>query len=100
METKLTRIAEKARENPKLKFTTLVHLINEETLMAAHMMPERKAVGVDGVSKAEYEANLEVNMKDLVARMKRQGLQTASGWASLHSQARKQQNEATGHTGI
>ncbi|MEG3068805.1 MAG: hypothetical protein RQM95_11555 [Syntrophaceticus schinkii] len=44
METKLTRIAEKARENPKLKFTTLVHLINEETLMAAHMgMPERKA---------------------------------------------------------
>ncbi|CEO87591.1 hypothetical protein SSCH_1140002 [Syntrophaceticus schinkii] len=33
METKLTRIAEKARENPKLKFTTLVHLINEETLM-------------------------------------------------------------------
>ena len=37
METKLTRIAEKARENPKLRFTTLVHLINEETLMTAHM---------------------------------------------------------------
>lgn len=73
METKLTRIAEKARENPKLKFTTLVHLINEETLMAAHMgMPERKASGVDGVSKAEYEESLEANVKDLVARMKRQ----------------------------
>jgi RNA-directed DNA polymerase len=73
VETKLTRIAEKARENPKLKFTTLVHLINEETLMAAHMgMPERKASGVDGVSKAEYEESLEANVKDLVARMKRQ----------------------------
>jgi RNA-directed DNA polymerase len=73
VETKLTRIAEKARENPKLRFTTLVHLINEETLMTAHMgMPDRKASGVDKVSKAEYEENLEANVKDLVARMKRQ----------------------------
>jgi RNA-directed DNA polymerase len=69
VETKLTRIAEKARENPKLRFTTLVHLINEETLMTAHMgMPDRKASGVDRVSKAEYEENLEANVKDLVAR--------------------------------
>nr|WP_198142237.1 reverse transcriptase domain-containing protein [Syntrophaceticus schinkii] len=35
-------------------------------------MPERKASGVDGVSKAEYEESLEANVKDLVARMKRQ----------------------------
>lgn len=73
METKLTRIAEKARENPKLKFTTLVHLINEETLMTAHVgMSERKALGVDGVGKEEYGENPEANLKDLVARMKRQ----------------------------
>lgn len=73
METKLTRIAEKAKRDPGLKFTTLVHLINEETLMAAHKsMPKRKAPGIDGVSKAEYEEDLEANIKDLVARMKRQ----------------------------
>ncbi len=66
METKLTRIAEKARENPKLRFKTLVDLINEETLMAAHIgMPDRKASGVDRVSKAEYEENLEVRGKAL-----------------------------------
>ncbi|MCK9267659.1 MAG: reverse transcriptase domain-containing protein [Alkaliphilus sp.] len=73
METKLTRIAEKARKDPELKFTTLVHLINEETLECAHKsMPKGKAPGIDGVSKAEYEKDLEANIKDLVARMKMQ----------------------------
>lgn len=73
METKLTRIAEKARNNPELRFTTLVHLINEDTLVAAHKsMPKERASGIDGVSKAEYEENLKVNVENLVARMKRQ----------------------------
>lgn len=73
METKLTGIAEKAKNNPELKFTTLVHLINEETLIKAHKsMPKKKASGIDGVSKAEYEENLEANVEDLVARMKKQ----------------------------
>ncbi len=44
METKLTGIAEKAKNNPELKFTTLVHLINEETLIKAHKsMPKKES---------------------------------------------------------
>ena len=35
-------------------------------------MEPGKVPGVDGVTKKEYEANLEANLKDLVARMKRQ----------------------------
>jgi len=73
VETQLTRIAEQARENPELRFTTLVHHINKQSLMAAHAdMQKRKATGVDGVSWATYDQNLETNLDDLVARMKRQ----------------------------
>lgn len=73
METQLTRIAEKAKENPKLRFTTLVHHINKQSLMDAHIhMQKGKASGVDGVSWATYDQNLEANVEDLVERMRRQ----------------------------
>lgn len=36
-------------------------------------MEGRKAVGVDGVRKAEYGKHLESNLKELIARMKRMG---------------------------
>ncbi|ATW26772.1 group II intron reverse transcriptase/maturase [Candidatus Formimonas warabiya] len=73
METKLTRIAEAARMRPNEKFTSLAHLINEETIKECHReMSRNKASGVDEVTKEEYELNLESNVKDLINRMKRQ----------------------------
>jgi len=73
METKLKRIAEVAREKPKERFTSLVHLVNEEMLKICHReMDGSKAPGVDGVTKETYEENLHENIKDLVARMKSQ----------------------------
>ena len=73
METKLERIAQIAKSNPKERFTSLIHLINKETLMQCHEeMNGRKASGVDEVTKAEYEENLEANVEDLIFRMKRQ----------------------------
>lgn len=73
METKLARIAQVARENPKEMFTSLVHLINAESLMQSHKaMSGQKAAGVDKVTKAEYEANLQENVQNLVSRMKQQ----------------------------
>lgn len=73
METKLARIAEVARTKPKERFTTLAHLLNEDMLRQCHQeLKSRKAPGVDGVTKAEYEKNLEENLKLLVERMKRQ----------------------------
>ena len=73
METKLAKIAEVAKTKPEEKFTSLVHLINKEMLIECHKQLEgRKATGIDKVSKAEYEQNLESNIEDLLARMKRQ----------------------------
>jgi len=72
MATKLDRIGELSASNPKMKFTSLYHLINEDLLRACHQeMDGKKATGVDNVTKAEYEANLDENLKDLVERLKR-----------------------------
>lgn len=79
METKLARIAEVARAKPRDKFTSLAHLINAEMIKACHnQMDKKKAVGIDGTTKEEYEANLEENIKDLIARMKRQAYKPQS----------------------
>ena len=73
METKLARIAEATKARPSEKFTSLAHLINERTLAECHRrMKAGKASGVDGETKATYGGNLEANLQDLVARMKRQ----------------------------
>ena len=72
MQTKLERIAELAKERPEERFTSLVHLINEESLIKAHrMMKAKKAPGIDRVTKDSYQENLKENVIDLIARMKR-----------------------------
>lgn len=72
METKLERISKLSRENPDMVFTSVGHLINEEMLKSCHRdMDGKKAVGIDGVTKADYEENLGENLKDLVGRLKR-----------------------------
>jgi len=74
MATKLDRIEELSAKNPKMVFTSLYHLINEELLRKCHEeMDGKKATGVDNVTKFEYEANLDENLKDLVERLKRKG---------------------------
>jgi len=79
METKLARIAEVARTNPKERFTSLVHLINEEMLLYCHQsMQKKKAPGIDKTTKMKYEENLEANIKDLLGRMKRQAYKPQS----------------------
>ncbi|RIV18038.1 reverse transcriptase [Alicyclobacillaceae bacterium I2511] len=73
METKLSRIAEIARIKPKESFTSLYHLLNEEMLLQCHReLNGHKAVGIDKVTKAEYEENLDENIQDLVQRLRRQ----------------------------
>lgn len=73
MGTKLDRMAEVARTRPKERFTSLIHLINEEMLiMCHHELDANKAAGIDEVIKSKYEENLRDNVRDLVARMKKQ----------------------------
>lgn len=72
METKLERISELVAQNPKMVFTSLYHLINIDLLRQCHQeMNGHKATGVDRVTKEAYEANLEENLKELVARLKK-----------------------------
>ncbi len=75
MATNLTRIGEKARKEPKLVFTSLYHHISDvDNLRACYeTLDARKAPGVDGVTKDEYGRQLEENLRDLSARLKRNG---------------------------
>ena len=67
MVTKLERIAEIAKGKPDERFTSLIHLINKEMIIQCHEeMNGRKASGVDEITKAEYEENLEANVEDLI----------------------------------
>lgn len=71
MYTKLERIAEIAGNNPKEKFTSLMHLVNKEMLILCHYeLSGNKATGVDKVTKEEYGTNLENNIDNLLIRMK------------------------------
>ena len=72
METKLERISQLSLENPGMVFTSLYHLINKDLLILCHNeMDGKKAVGVDGVTKDEYDKNLKANIESLVERLKR-----------------------------
>ena len=72
MKTKLLRIAELARTEKQMQFTSLAHMLNEETLKQCHQeLPAGKATGVLGVTKEQYHENLEENIHDLVSRLKR-----------------------------
>ena len=79
MGTDLTRIGEKARREPGLVFTSLYHHItNIDNLRACYdKLLANKASGVDGVTKQEYGKHLEENLRDLSARLKRQGYRPA-----------------------
>ncbi len=70
MSTGLLKVAERAKRDPKAKFNSLAHLIDERALKRAFQkIRPGTAVGVDGVGKEEYAKNLEANLKGLHERM-------------------------------
>lgn len=72
METKLARISQLSSENPDMVFTSIGHLINKELLKDCHEeMDGKKAAGIDGITKEEYQRNLEENLEKLVERLKK-----------------------------
>ena len=75
MSPNLERISVKARANPDLVFTSLYHHIADiDHLQACYrMLKGNKAVGVDEVTKSMYAEDLEANLQDLSARLKRMG---------------------------
>jgi RNA-directed DNA polymerase len=72
VETKLHRIAEKARKEPGFKFTSLYHLMNEELLRGCfNRLRKDAAAGIDKMTKDMYAGNLEVNLSNLIDRLHR-----------------------------
>ena len=70
MEQELKGIRYQSRTYARLE--TLMNRVNEASIKEAHRRQmQNKAVGVDGITKAEYGEKLEENVADLIARMKR-----------------------------
>jgi group II intron reverse transcriptase/maturase len=71
LSTKRQWIADLAREHPEWALTTLHHLIDLDWMLEAWRRTRKDgAPGVDGVTAADYEANLEANLLDLLDRIK------------------------------
>ena len=69
--TRLQRIAELARREPKLALNTLAHHIDIEVLHEAYRRTRKDgAVGVDGGTAASYAKNLDENLRRLLDRFK------------------------------
>lgn len=67
----LQRVAAKAKEHPEWVFTTLAHHIDLDLLREAYRRTRKDgAVGVDGVTAADYERDLETNLQALLDRAK------------------------------
>jgi group II intron reverse transcriptase/maturase len=69
--TALRRLSEKARQEPKLQFTSLAHLLRPELLREAYgRLRKGASPGVDGVTAEEYEKGLEGNLLALHQRLR------------------------------
>src|SRR5882757_3537817 len=69
--TKQARIAELARKNPSMAFTSLNHHFDVELLRRAFELTRKDgAAGIDGLTAADYEKDLEKNLEMLLGRIK------------------------------
>jgi group II intron reverse transcriptase/maturase len=67
---RLNRVREAARRKKKERFTALLHHIDTDLLLTAYFWLKKKAAaGVDGITWADYELNLEENLKALHRRI-------------------------------
>ncbi len=68
----LDGVREAARKDSTLKFTALLHHVDEDRLTKAFFaLKKQAAVGVDRVTWREYKQNLEANITDLHGRIHR-----------------------------
>src|SRR5208282_5697087 len=70
--TKLNRIAWLSGQDSRKEFECLMHLVNQESLTECfHELDKDKAVGTDGITKMAYGENLNGNIEQLIAQMKK-----------------------------
>ncbi len=75
MTTKLARFTQKAREELRLQFNSLMGLLFDPAGLRASFerQPGNKAPGVDGMRKADYVDGVEDRIVDLSGRLRRLG---------------------------
>ena len=72
VETKLRRIASKARSDSNFQFSSLFHLMDRELLRGCFKrLRGDAAAGIDRVTKQMYAKNLEENLSKLIERLHR-----------------------------
>jgi RNA-directed DNA polymerase len=71
----LTRIGERAQQDPGERYTSIYHYVTDvDHLRECYAaLPADRAAGVDGVGKEEYGRNLEANLTELSAKLGRLG---------------------------
>jgi group II intron reverse transcriptase/maturase len=68
---KLKRVAERAKREPETRILSLAHLVDVDLMKEAYRRIRKDAaVGVDGVTKEQYGAQLEDNLRRLHTRMR------------------------------
>ena len=71
MQAKLNQIARRAKQDKRLKFTSLIHHVNESNLAECYReLKANKACGIDGETVEAYGKNLQERLSQLVASMK------------------------------
>ena len=71
MQVKLNQIARRAKQDKRLKFTSLIHHVNEANLAECYReLKANKACGIDGETVEAYGKNLQKRLSQLVASMK------------------------------
>ena len=103
MSTKLWLITLRAREDPTCTFTSLAHVLTADFLKECFWELKRgKAPGIDGVTWGAYEANVDENITDLVARLTEgKAVPTTTSQTRLYTEAKWGQKTAwdSGHRG-
>lgn len=70
--TKLERIKLLSSQNQEIKFNNLGHIIDLKMLEEQYKeLSSKKAIGVDGITKAEYGKKLEANLSSLLNRIRK-----------------------------
>jgi len=70
--TKLERIKSLAARNQEIQFSNIGHIIDIEMLEGQYKeLNGKKAIGIDGITKAEYGKDLRGNISSLLTRIRR-----------------------------
>lgn len=74
METKLERIADKARKDTNLKFTSIAHHVTKDLIYESlNHISSKTATGIDGIDVDEAKASFDIWVNEMITLIHRKG---------------------------